>query len=133
MTRVCLYCLCIGANRPGCKKADVSFAVQLGRGNGSVVDINATVDALGDKCKGLLGMHTLSGCDTASYPNAWKMQSVRLASTHSTNLIQSWRGQCYPERHTDNRHCLHSVPLYCQKETTSLNSCVARNIPKEEE
>ena len=28
---------------------------------------HAIVAALGDKCKGLLGMHTLSGCDKRSY------------------------------------------------------------------
>ena len=71
-----------------CKKADVWCAVQMERWNKSALDINATIDALGDKCKGLLGMHTLSGFDTASYPNAWKRKGVRLASTHSTNLIQ---------------------------------------------
>ena len=100
----------------------VSRAVQMERWNGYVDDINATVDALGDKCNGLLRMHTLSGCGTASYPNAWKRKGVRLASTHSTNLIESWGGQCYAERPTDNRHCLLSVPLYCQKESTSLNA-----------
>ena len=87
------------------------------RWNGYVDDINATVDALGDKCNGLLGMHTLSGCDTASYPNAWKRKGVCLA-----HLIQSWGGECYAERPTDNRHCFLSVPLYCQKESTSLNA-----------
>ena len=35
----------------------------------SVLDINATVTKLGEKCKGILGMHALSGCDTVSYPN----------------------------------------------------------------
>ena len=89
---------------------------------GYVDDIHATVDALEDKCNGLLGTHILSGCGTASYPNAWKRKGVRLASTHSTNLVHSWGGQCYAERLTDNRHCLLSVPLYCQKESTSLNA-----------
>ena len=100
------------------------------RWNGSALDINATIDALGDKCKGLLGMHTLSGCDTASYTNAWKWKGVHLASTDSTNLIQSWGGQCYPDRPTDNRHCLRSVPLYCQKGSTELNA--ARQRGREE-
>ena len=89
---------------------------------GMLTTSTQTVDALGDKCNGLLRMHTLSGCGTASYPNAWQRKSVRLASTHSTNLIQLWGGQCYAERPTDNRHCLLSVPLHCQKESTSLNA-----------
>ena len=49
------------------KKAYVSCAVQMARWNGSVLDSKATVAALGDKSKGLLGMHTLSGSDTVSY------------------------------------------------------------------
>ena len=62
-----------------CKKADVSCAVQMERWNGSVLDINATVTALGDKCKGLLGMHALSGCDTVSYPNGrGKVSALRV-------------------------------------------------------
>ena len=36
--------------------------------DGTVLDIRATVDNLGDKCGELLGMHALSGCDTVSYP-----------------------------------------------------------------
>ena len=34
----------------------------------TVLDINATCTNLGPKCLQLLGMHALSGCDTASYP-----------------------------------------------------------------
>ena len=33
-----------------------------------VLDIRATVEKLGDTCGQLPGMHTLSGCDTVSYP-----------------------------------------------------------------
>ena len=32
-----------------------------------LLDINATVRSLGNKCIGLLGMHALSGCDTVSF------------------------------------------------------------------
>ena len=32
--------------------------------DGSMLSINRTVAKLGDKCKGLLAMHALSGCDT---------------------------------------------------------------------
>ena len=37
-------------------------------GWGTVLDINATCSELGPQCLQLLGMHTLSGCDTTSYP-----------------------------------------------------------------
>ncbi|CAL8233986.1 unnamed protein product [Boreogadus saida] len=42
--------------------------VQMEKWNGTSLDINATIRGLGDRCQGLLGMHALSGCDTASYP-----------------------------------------------------------------
>ena len=37
-------------------------------GWGTVLDINATCSELGPQCLQLLGMHTLSGCDTTSNP-----------------------------------------------------------------
>ncbi len=48
-------------------KANVKSAVQM-KWDDIILDINATVRTLSDKCQGLLGMHALSGCDTVSYP-----------------------------------------------------------------
>ena len=42
--------------------------IQMEKWDGTVLDICATVDKLGDTCGQLLGMHPLSGCDTVSYP-----------------------------------------------------------------
>ena len=39
------------------------------RWDGSVLDIKATCNNLGQKCLHLPGMHALSGCDTTSYPH----------------------------------------------------------------
>ena len=36
--------------------------------DGTVLDINSTVERLGDCCGTLLGLHAMSGCDTVSYP-----------------------------------------------------------------
>ena len=49
-------------------KANVQSTVQMEKWNGTSLDINAPIRGLGDRCQGLLGMHALSGCDTASYP-----------------------------------------------------------------
>ena len=49
-------------------KANVHSAVQMEKWDGTILDINATVKALNEKCQGLLGMHALSGCDSVSYP-----------------------------------------------------------------
>ena len=46
----------------------VSCTVQMERWDGDVDDINAIVDALGDKSNGLQGMHTLSGCGKPRIP-----------------------------------------------------------------
>ena len=49
-------------------KLDIDKTVQMQKWNGEVIDINATVSSLGTKCKNILGVHALSGCDTVSYP-----------------------------------------------------------------
>ena len=38
-----------------------------------MLDVNATVAALGVKCQDLLGMYALPGCDTLSFPRALKV------------------------------------------------------------
>ena len=47
---------------------DIDKTVQMQKWNGEVIDINATVSSLGTKCKNILGVHALSGCDTVPYP-----------------------------------------------------------------
>ena len=69
MTRMFLYCSCIGARK------QTSCVLYRWIWNGYVVHINAIVDAIGDKCKRLLGMHTVSGCYTASYFIHWMLVS----------------------------------------------------------
>ena len=46
----------------------ITKTIQMEKWDGTVLDIRATVVKLGDKCGQLPGMHTLSGCDTVSYP-----------------------------------------------------------------
>ena len=50
-------------------RAEVQCKVQMERWDGTVLDINATINAnrLGMKCLQLIGMHALTGCDTTSY------------------------------------------------------------------
>ena len=73
-----------------CKKADVSCAVQMERWNGSVLDINATVTALGDKCRGLLGIHALL---SVSYPNGrGKVSALRVLTQTDIDELDSVLG-----------------------------------------
>ena len=44
--------------------------IQMEQWNGDVLDINETVQQLSPrKCSKLLSIHTVSGCDTVSYPS----------------------------------------------------------------
>ena len=49
-------------------KKHVQCHVQVEKWDGTVLDVNATVAVLGAKCKDLLGMYALSGCDTVPFP-----------------------------------------------------------------
>ena len=45
------------------------LAVQMAKGDGVVLDVNATCAHLGrTACSQLLGAHAITGCDTVSYP-----------------------------------------------------------------
>ena len=107
-----------------CKKADVSCAVHMERWNGSVLDINATVTALGDKCRGLLGMHALSGCDTVSYPNGrGKVSALRVLTQTDIAELDSVLGEeSATQTDLQKAGTLFFPSLYCQKESTSLNA-----------
>ena len=48
-------------------RASLKCKVQMGRWDGTVLDINSTFTDLGPKCLQLLGLHALSRCDTVSY------------------------------------------------------------------
>ena len=45
--------------------------ISIKKYNGQFIDINATVSKYGDKCSNILATHSLSGCDSVSYPY-WK-------------------------------------------------------------
>ena len=49
-------------------KENISKCIQMEKWDGTVLNINANVNTLGNKCQGILAMHALSGCDTVSYP-----------------------------------------------------------------
>ena len=46
------------------------------RWDGTVLNINLTVENLGEQCRSVLAMHALSGCDTISYPGATDLQII---------------------------------------------------------
>ena len=42
--------------------------ISMKKYNGQFIDINATLSKYGDKCSNILATHSLSGCDSVSYP-----------------------------------------------------------------
>jgi hypothetical protein len=106
-----------------CWKAGVSCHVQMEKWDGSVLDINATVANLGDKYKGILGMHALSGCDTVSYPNGkGKLSALKVLNQTDIAGLDSVLGEedaSYSDlMATGKAFFLH---LYGQKRSTSMN------------
>ncbi|XP_014670374.1 PREDICTED: uncharacterized protein LOC106811314 isoform X2 [Priapulus caudatus] len=107
-----------------CWKDGVSCHVQMEKWDGSVLDINATVTKLGIKCKEILGMHALSGCDTVSYPNGkGKVSALKVLNQTNIAGLDSVLGK---DDATDSdlmatgkAFFLH---LYGQKKCTSMNA-----------
>ena len=77
-----------------CWKKGVSCRVQMEKWDGSVLDINATITQNGDKCKGILGMHALSGCDAVSYPNGkGKVYALKVLNQTDITALDSVLGE----------------------------------------
>lgn len=108
--------------------------ISMRKSDGSVVDINATVSKLGEKCCNILAMHALTGCDTTSYPfGKGKLSAVKLLSNVELECI----GDSQFDRDvvlTAGRHffCLlyGSKPLLSMEELRYKNFSSKANIPK---
>ena len=57
-------------------KSQLECQVQMEKWNSTVLSINKTCKALGDRCLEILGVHFLSGSDTTSYPFGKGKQTV---------------------------------------------------------
>ena len=97
--------------------------IQMEKWNGDVLDINKTVQQLGPRrCSQLLGVHTLSGCDTVSYPfGKGKQSALKLLETDMPGLDQVL-GQP-GVTHTQLQEAAYTffLPLYGQKRCTTMN------------
>ena len=49
-------------------KHKVATQISMKKHDGSIININATAEKLGDKCKCLLPLHSLTRCHSVSYP-----------------------------------------------------------------
>ena len=66
-----------------CWKTGTTCHLQMGKWDGKILDINHTVQTLGEKCSSILAIYVLSGCDTTSYP-AGKGKVSALRALHAT-------------------------------------------------
>ena len=105
-------------------KANVHSAVQMAKWDGTILDINATVRTLGEKCQGLLGMHALIGCDSVSYPcGKGKVTALKVLLGSAMPGLNTVLGE--PDAtHSDLKHTGTEffLTLYGMRKTQSLNN-----------
>ena len=106
-----------------CWKLSLKCQVQMEKWDGMLLDINATVNTLGEKSGGLLGMHALSGCDTTSFPNGkGKVSALNVLLQNDIPGLYNTLGE---EEATDSDLIETGnnffLALYGQKKSTSLN------------
>ena len=67
--------------------------IQMEKWDGTVIEINTTLDKLGDKCGQLLGMHALMGCNIVSYPcGEGKKFTLKCLTNSNIPGLQDTRG-----------------------------------------
>ena len=100
----------------------------------TVIDINMTVDKLGDKSGLLLGLHAMSGCYTVSYPyGKGKISAVELLESRSLSGLNTSLGETNVSVYTlQEMGSSFFLALYGQEKTKPSN-CKIQNIQKKEE
>ena len=92
--------------------------------DGTVLDIRATVDKLGDKCGQLPGMHALSGCDIVSYPyGKGKKSALKVLMNNDIDDLQDVLEEPdISQRQLKTTPGASFLALYAQKKGDSLNT-----------
>ncbi len=103
----------------------------------SIIDINASIVKLGDKCSGILGMHALSGCDTVSYPSGkGKASALKVLLANDMPELDTVLGEdtaTHPELMRVGTDFF--LALYAHKKSTPVNHarhgiyCKRKNPP----
>ena len=107
-----------------CHKANVTCLIQIEKWDGTVVNINDTVSRLGSTCSGILGMHALSGCDTASYLNGkGRVSALKVLSQNNITGLDSELGETgASEADLMATATAFYLALYSQKKSNTINS-----------
>ena len=98
--------------------------IQMEKWDGTVLDIRATVDKLGDKCGQLPGMHALSGCDIVSYPYGKGKKSALkvLVNNDIDDLQYVLEEPAISQGQLKTSTGASFLALYAQKKADSLNT-----------
>lgn len=71
-------------------KCKPSAQITMKKFDGTVIDVNASAEKLGDKCFQLLPLHAATGCDTVSYPyGKGKVAALNLLLKHDMDFLDS--------------------------------------------
>ncbi|KAJ8400372.1 hypothetical protein AAFF_G00397550 [Aldrovandia affinis] len=90
-----------------CWKVGITCHLQMERWDGTVLNINSTVENLSEQCRSILAMHALSRCYTTSYPAGKGKVSVLKATRVDLQITETVRG--------------FFLALYNQRKSASLN------------
>ena len=85
------------------RKLSIKALAQMEKWDGTVLNINDIVAALGDRSLQLRGMHAVTGCDTVSYPfNKGKLTALSKLREGNFPELCRWRGDGDARRLAEN-------------------------------
>ena len=93
------------------------------RWDGTVLNINLTAENLGEKCRSILAVHALSGCDTTSYPcGKGKVSALKAMTAVSGDLLHIIGEEGATDLQITEAVRSFLLALYNQRGSASLNT-----------
>ena len=90
--------------------------IQMEKWDGTMLEINTTVDKLWDKCGQLLGMYALMGCDIVSYPcGKGKKSTLKVLTNRNISGLQDTLGVSDVNHDQFKPHLTHSSLRFMDK------------------
>ena len=106
-----------------CWKMDITCHLQMERWDGTVLNINQTVENLGEKCRTILAVHALSGCDTTSFPcGKGKVSAIKAMRDVPGDLLHVIGEESATDVQITEAVSSFFLALYNQRGSASLNT-----------
>ncbi|KAJ8332143.1 hypothetical protein SKAU_G00428710 [Synaphobranchus kaupii] len=103
-------------------KVGITCHLQMERWDSTVLNINLTVENLGEQCHSILAMHALSGCDTTSYPaRKGKVSALKAMRVVPGDLLHFIGEEGATDLQITEAVRGFFLALYNQRESASLN------------